>query len=106
MNNIGFSILLFVLGLIIGFAMIWLVNYLKKKNDDKTAESIIDKAKKDADKIKRESLLETKEEVHKLKLDADKEVKEKKNEIKEAEDRLLQRENNIDRRDLALQNRN
>lgn len=105
MNNIGFSILLFVLGLIIGFAMIWLVNYLKKKNDDKTAESIIDKAKKDADKIKRESLLETKEEVHKLKLDADKEVKEKKNEIKEAEDRLLQRENNIDRRDLALQNR-
>ena len=105
MNNIGFSILLFVLRLIIGFAMIWLVNYLKKKNDDKTAESIIDKAKKDADKIKRESLLETKEEVHKLKLDADKEVKEKKNEIKEAEDRLLQRENNIDRRDLALQNR-
>ena len=100
-----FSILLFVLGLIIGYAAIGIVNFLKKKNDEKKAESIIDKAKKDADKIKRDSILETKEEIHKLKLDADKEVKEKKNEVKEAEDRLLQRENNIDRRDLALQNR-
>ena len=105
MNNTVFSILLFVLGLIIGFAIISVVNFLKKKTDEKKADSIIDKAKKDADKIKRDSLLETKEEIHKLKLDADKEVKEKKNEVKEAEDRLLQRENNIDRRDLALQNR-
>ncbi len=105
MGNTMFSILLFVLGLIIGFAAIYVVNFLKKKNDEKKADTIIDKAKKDADKIKRDSLLETKEEIHKLKLDADKEVKEKKNEIKEAEDRLLQRENNIDRRDLALQNR-
>ena len=105
MSNILFSILLFVLGLIIGCAVIYVVNFLKKKNDNKKADSIIDKAKKEAEKVKRDSILETKEEIHKLKLDADKEVKEKKNEVKEAEDRLLQRENNIDRRDLALQNR-
>ena len=105
MDKTVFSILLFVLGLIIGFGIISVINILKKKTDEKKADSIIDKAKKDADKIKRDSLLETKEEIHKLKLDADKEVKEKKNEVKEAEERLLQRENNIDRRDLALQNR-
>ena len=105
MGNTMFSILLFVLGLIIGYAAITFVNIMKKKSDEKKAETIIEKAKKDADKIKRDSILETKEEIHKLKLDADKEVKEKKNEVKEAEDRLLQRENNIDRRDLALQNR-
>ena len=105
MGNTMFSILLFVLGLIAGFATIYIINFLKKKSDDKKADTIIDKAKKDADKIKRDSILEAKEEIHKLKLDADKEVKEKKNEVKEAEDRLLQRENNIDRRDLALQNR-
>ena len=105
MDKTLFSILLFVLGLVIGLAIISVINFLKKKNDDKKAETIIDKAKKDADKIKRDSLLETKEEIHKLKLEADKEVKERKNEAKEAEERLLQRENNIDRRDLALQNR-
>jgi len=105
MNNTVFSILLFVLGLILGLASIVLINFLKKKNDEKKADSIIDKTKKDAEKIKRESLFETKEEIHKLKMEADKEVKERKLEAKEAEDRLLQRENNIDRRDLALQNR-
>lgn len=105
MNETVFSILLFVLGLILGLASIVLINFLKKKNDEKKADSIIDKAKKDAEKIKRDSLFETKEEIHKLKMEADKEVKERKAEAKEAEDRLLQRENNIDRRDLALQNR-
>lgn len=105
MNETVFSILLFVLGLILGLASIVLINFLKKKNDSKKADTIIDKAKKDAEKIKRDSLFETKEEIHKLKMEADKEVKERKAEAKEAEDRLLQRENNIDRRDLALQNR-
>ena len=85
--------------------VVFIVNFLKKKSDNKKADSIIETAKKDADKIKRDSLFETKEEIHKLKIDADKEIKEKKSEIKEQEDRLLQRENNIDRRDLALQNR-
>ena len=105
MNETVFSILLFVLGLIVGLVSIIVINILKKKNQEKEADSIIEKAKKDADKIKRESLFETKEEIHKLKIEADKEIKEKKGEIKEQEERLLQRENNIDRRDTALQNR-
>lgn len=105
MNETVFSILLFVLGLVLGIVILLVINFLKKKNDEKKADSIIDKAKKEADKLKRDSLFEAKEEIHKLKIDADKEIKEKKNEVKAQEDRLLQRENNIDRRDLALQNR-
>ncbi len=105
MDSTIFSILTFVLGLILGFVILFLINYLKRKNDAKKADNIIDIAKKEAEKLKRESLFETKEEIHKLKLDADKEIKEKKNEVKEQEERLLQRENNIDRRDVALQNR-
>jgi len=100
-----FSILMFVLGLIVGAGVLIFINYLKIKNSGNKAELIIEKAKKDSEKIKRDYLFEAKEEAHKLKLDIEKEVKEKKNEIKESEDRLLQRENNIDRRDLALQNR-
>ena len=83
MNETVFSILLFVLGLILGLVAILIVNFLKKKNDQKKADSIIDKAKKDAEKIKRDSLFETKEEIHKLKIDTDKEIKEKINKIKE-----------------------
>lgn len=105
MNTILISILVFILGIVIGVITIIGLNTLKIKKDQTTALDIIEKAKKDAEKTKRESILETKEELHKLKLETDKEVKEKKQEIKEAEERLLKREDNIDRRDLALQAR-
>ena len=99
------SIITFVLGLVIGVAVILIYKAIQTKKTGKTADSIIDKAKKEAEKHKRDTILETKEEVHRLKLDSEKEIKEKKNEIKESEERLLQRENNIDRRDLAMQKR-
>ena len=105
MNETVFSILLFILGLIIGVVVLLIINYLRTKEKEKKAESIIEKAKKEADKIKRESLFETKEELNKLKIEVDKEIKEKKNEVKESEDRLLQREKNLDKRDEIMQNR-
>jgi len=70
-----FSILIFILGVIIGLAILALVNFLKNKGKEKTANSIISSAKKEADKIKRDSIFETKEEINKLKLDAEKNQK-------------------------------
>ncbi len=105
MNSTIFSILIFVLGIIIGLVVLSIINYIKNKKIEKKADSIIASAKKEADKIKRETLFETKEEVNKLKLEADKEIKEKKNEIKESEERILQREKNIDKRDEMMQSR-
>ena len=105
MNETAFSILLFILGLILGLGAMILGLYIKNKMDKKQAESIIEKAKKEAEKNKRDIIFETKEELHKLKLESEKEIKEKKSEIKESENRLLQRENNIDKRDQALQKR-
>ena len=105
MNTVLISILVFILGLILGILAMIGIRNLKAKKDNEKATNIIEQAKKEAEKTKRESILETKQEMHKLKLDTDKEVKEKKQELKESEERLLQRENNIDRRDLALQSR-
>ena len=105
MGNIAIFILMFILGIIVGVAILLVSLFIKKKKEESTALSIIDKAKKDADKIKRDSIFETKEEVHKLKLEADKDIKEKKNEVKEMEERLLQRESSIDRRSESLQDR-
>ena len=105
MNGNLISILTFVLGLVLGVVAFFAYRTINIKKAEKTADSIIDKAKKDAEKHKRDTILEAKEEVHRIKLESEKEIKEKKNEIKESEARLLQRENNIDRRDLALQKR-
>ena len=105
MNSIIVSILVFLLGLIIGGALIICFGIIKRKRTKSLVENMIETAKKEADKLKRDSILEYKEEIHHLKMETDKEIKEKKSEIKENEDRLLQRENNIDRRDITLQNR-
>ena len=51
MSDTVFSILIFVLGLVIGLALLALINYLKNKGKEKTANSIIASAKKEADKI-------------------------------------------------------
>ena len=64
MDKTVLSILLFVLGLGIGLALVFLFNFLKNKKDSNKADTIIDKAKKEAEKIKRDSLFETKEEIH------------------------------------------
>lgn len=105
MNSIIVSILVFLLGLIIGGALIIGFGIIRRKRTESLVENMIETAKKEADKLKRDSILEYKEEIHHLKMETDKEIKEKKSEIKETEDRLLQRENNIDRRDITLQNR-
>lgn len=98
-------VLLFVLGCVVGgFAFYFFYNN-KIKNSTKSADSIIENAKKEAEKVKRESLFETKEEIHKLKLETDKEIKERKEEVKAQEDRLSQRENNLDKRDELFQKR-
>jgi len=103
--DILISILLVVLGLIVGFIACYVVLNIKQKNTGKTVDKIIENAKKEAEKAKRESLFEAKEEIYKLKLDADKEIKDRKREVKEVEDRLIQRENNMDKRDELFQKR-
>ena len=78
--DVMISILLIVLGLIVGVVGCYIVLNIKRKNAEKTVDKILENAKKDAEKIKRDSLFETKEEIHKLKMEADKEVKERKRE--------------------------
>ena len=107
-NNVVFFSLLFLIGLVVGFILCLVVNYIRKNLTSKVVKEIkdmIEKARKDAEKTKREIILEQKEESHRLKLELDKEIKEKKLEIKENEDRLLQREKSIDKRDELYQKR-
>jgi ribonuclease Y len=102
---LGNSILFLLIGIFVGILAMIVFGYFKTSQASKKVEKLLDDAKKDADKIKRDYLLEAKEEAHKVKVDTDNEVKEKKAELKQNEDRLLAREANIDRRDLAMQSR-
>lgn len=99
------SILLVVIGLVVGFVVNLIVNSFRENNANKKADSILEKARRDAEKVKRDQVLETKEEIHKMKMDYEKEVREKKQELKDSEDRLMLREQNMDKRDELYQKR-
>ena len=105
MNNILFSILLVLIGLLLGFGVSFLINMLRDNLLSKKTERMLAQTKKEIDKMKRDAALEQKEEAHKIKMDLDKEIREKKEELKESENRLLQREANIDKRDEMFQKR-
>ena len=105
MENIFFSILLVVIGLIVGGLIMLVVNMIKEKNSSNKADKLIENARKEAEKIKRDNVLELKEESYRLKTETDKENKEKKKEINELNDKLLTREQSLDKRDELLTTR-
>lgn len=98
-------ILTLIIGLFVGAIIIAILNYIKNKHNELTAEKLIENAKKEADKHKRDTLLELKEESYKLKQQTDTEIKEKKSELKDSENRLIQRETSLDKREELLQKR-
>ena len=75
MNNLSFSILLVIIGLFVGVALMFVINYLRGVLASKKIEKLMEKARKEADKIKRDYLLDAKEEAHKIKIETDKEIK-------------------------------
>ena len=105
MPSIIISILLVLIGLIVGIVTMFIVNFIRKNSAGDKADRILEKARLDGEKIKKDYINEAKEEANEIKSKADEEIKEKKKEIKESEKRLINREENIDRRDSNLQKR-
>ena len=77
----------------------------KVKAAEERSRQIIDDAVKTAEDKKLESMLEIKEESIKAKNDLDKEIKERRNEIQKNERRIVQKEENLDRKLEAIEKR-
>ena len=105
MDNVIISILLVVVGLLVGAFIMIIVNKLKVSAAQKEADKLIQDAKKEAEKAKRDGILELKEESYKLKNQTDAEVKEKKKELNELNQRIDNREKSLDKRDELLTER-
>lgn len=72
---------------------------------EKEADNILIEAKKAAEAKKKEILLEAKEKSLKLQNETDRDIKERKNELQRLEKRLLQKEENLDRKSESLENK-
>ena len=99
------SILLILLGLVVGYFVRKTIAEAKIAGARGAAEQILEDAKRDAEALKKEALLEAKDEIHKLRIDAEQEVRERRNELQKQENRLLQKEENLDRKDESLDKR-
>ena len=103
MGNIMSSILLVLVGLIVGIIVMFIFNLIRKNTATNKADKILEKARIEGEKIKKDYIAEAKNEANELKIKTDVEIKEKKSEIKESENRLNTREENIERRDQNIQ---
>ncbi|AZV47685.1 MULTISPECIES: ribonuclease Y [Bacillus] len=99
------SILLILLGLVVGYYVRKTIAEAKIAGARGAAEQILEDAKRDAEALKKEALLEAKDEIHKLRIDAEQEVRERRNELQKQENRLLQKEENLDRKHEGIDKR-
>nr|MDH3099564.1 ribonuclease Y [Bacillus velezensis] len=99
------SILLTLLGLVVGYYVRKTIAEAKIAGARGVAEQILEDAKRDAEALKKEALLEAKDEIHTLRIDAEQEVRERRNELQKQENRLLQKEENLDRKHEGIDKR-
>jgi ribonuclease Y len=103
-NNINaVTIFTYVLAVALGYFLYYIVIKLGISKANVSATKIIEDATAKADSIVKESILDAKTQAYELKLEAEKEVKLQKQKVTEFENKLLQREQSIDRRDIAVQ---
>ena len=81
------------------------VTEAKIGNAEEKAREIIDEAVKTAETKKREAMLEAKEESIRVKNELDKEVKERRAEIQRSERRVVQKEENLDKKLESIERR-
>jgi len=92
-----------IVSFILGVIVMRIFPILGIKQAQNRAKKIAKEAEVRAEQIVRNAQLDAKTLSYEMKVEAEKEIKEKKQELSAAENKLLQREQGIDRRDLALQ---
>jgi len=102
----GRSVALIIIALFVGIggglALYAALPFFKAKKAMRRAEKIIREAEIKGEHIIKNSQLDAKQLAYEMKQEAEREIKERKAEAAAAENKLLQREQSIDRRDVAL----
>lgn len=100
---VSICLIVFAVGIAIGFFIRKMVSEAKIGSAKKEAESIIEDARKTVENEKREMLLQAKEEIHKNRVELEREIKERRNEMQRLERRVLQKEEGLDKKSESLE---
>ena len=97
------KVLTYVLVFVLGAGCYYMYIRLKISKANADANTIVEEANTKADNLIKEATLDAKTKAYEYKLEAEKEAKQQRLELTKFENKLLQREQNIDRRDISLQ---
>ena len=75
----------------------------KIQSAEKEAERILEKSKVEAENLKKEEIIKAKEEVLQIRNDLEKEIKERRGDIQSQEKRLIQKEENLEKRTMVYE---
>lgn len=92
-----------VIGLLIGYVIRKNISEAKIGQAENLAKEIVEKANRDSETVKKEKLLEAKEEIHRLRTEGENENRERRLEVQKYEKRVLQKEENLDRKIQSLE---
>ncbi|WP_281676930.1 ribonuclease Y [Eggerthia catenaformis] len=101
--DITIGVIILVSGIVLGMIAYYVLVKMKITKSSNDAKKIVDDANSKAENIVKEANLDAKTQAYEYKLEAEKEIKAEHLELDKFENKLLEREHNIDRRDIALQ---
>ncbi len=93
------------ISIIIGYLLRKFLVELKVRESENIAQSIIKEAEKKAETLKKESVLEAREKFYKMRSEFEKETKNKKNDFRNSERRLSGKEDNLSRKQAAVESK-
>jgi ribonucrease Y len=96
--QVGVALLMFALGFGLAFGIKFLIDRQRKRVSQSEAEQIVFEARHKADALLKEASLEAKDRLLKMKNEFDAETKETRAELKRQERRLIQKEENVDKK--------
>ena len=96
--NILIGIIAFVTGCLIAFWVKGKIQSQRIKSAERETSQILDDAKRTSESLIKEARLEVKDKIFKMKSEFDNDTKETRSELKKKERRLIQKEENIDRK--------
>ncbi|MES0445435.1 MAG: ribonuclease Y [Desulfobacterales bacterium] len=96
--NILIGIIAFVTGCLIAFWIKGKIQSQRIKSAERETSQILDDAKRTSESLLKEARLEVKDKLFKMKSEFDNDTKETRSELKKKERRLIQKEENIDRK--------
>ena len=102
MENVLISILIGIVGIVLGIIIRMVMEKMGLAKAKASAQTVLDEANNKAENIVRQATLDGKQQIYELKLEAEKQIKAKQQEVVDMENKLIRREDNLNFRDETI----